>query len=149
MTSPSGWIARVQRLGSAYFGVVRAEISAALSDLQETGRSVFRAALLLTVTVALGFWTVGLLVYFLIEMLAIWLPRWGAVGAVFGLFLAATVGFALLFTGRVRRIEAPTQMLERRFQNHSAWWQRQMSAGEESAPAPRFADDGDDDWEER
>lgn len=130
MTKPAGWIARAQNLGSAYFAVLRAEVQAALADLAESGRGLLRAALLFTITLALGFWTVGLLVYFLIEMLALWLPRWGAVGTVFGLFVFGTVAFAMACVARARRIEAPTAMLDRRLRDHAAWWQTRI-AGEE------------------
>ncbi|MEO7794670.1 MAG: phage holin family protein [Thermoanaerobaculia bacterium] len=123
MTSPSQWLARMQSLGSAYFAVLRAEIGAALQDLQESGKSLLRAAVLFTVTLALGFWTVGLLVYFAIEMLTLWLPRWGAVGIVFGFFAVGTAAFAAATVARARRIEAPTRMIERRFHDHAAWWQ--------------------------
>ena len=126
MTPPAGWLARAQALGSAYFAVLRAEISAALQDLAESGRGLLRAALLFTVTVAFGFWTVGLLVYFLIELLALWLPRWGAVGIVFGIFVVATVTFAFACVARARRIEPPTAMLDRRFRDHAAWWQQRI-----------------------
>lgn len=126
MANPAGWLARAQNLGSAYFAVLRAEISATLQDLAESGRGVLRAAVLFTVTVALGFWTVGLLVYFLIEMLALWLPRWGAVGIVFGIFVIATVSFALTSVARARRIEMPTTLLDRRFRDHAAWWQERL-----------------------
>lgn len=129
MTKPAGWIARAQNLGSAYFTVLRAEVSAVLADLAESGRGLMRAALLLTISLALGFWTVGLLVYFLIEMLALRLPRWGAVGIVFGLFVLGTVAFAMFAVARARRIEAPTAMLDRRFRDHAAWWQTRI-AGE-------------------
>ena len=136
MTKPAGWIARAQNLGSAYFAVVRAEISAALADLAESGRSLLRAALLFTITLALGFWTVGLLVYLLIEMLALWLPRWGAVGIVFAVFVLGTVLFAMASVARARRIEAPTAMLDRRLRDHTAWWQSRLGAeGEGSAVA--------------
>ena len=123
MTPPAAWLARLQNLGSAYFAVLRAEVGAALQDLSASGRSLLRAAVLFTVTLALGFWTVGLLVYFMIEMLALWLPRWGAVGIVFALFGLGTVAFALASVSRARSIEAPTAMLERRLRDHSAWWQ--------------------------
>lgn len=122
----AAWIARAQNLGSGYFAVLRAEISAALQDLAESGRGLLRAAVLFTVTIALGFWTVGLLVYFLIEMLALWLPRWGAVGIVFGIFVVATVSFALTSVARARRIETPTALLDRRFRDHAAWWQERI-----------------------
>lgn len=133
MTSPAGWLARVQQLGSAYFAVLRAELAAALEDLQASGRSLLRAAVLFTVTVALGFWTVGLLVYFLIEMLALRLPRWGAVGVVFALFVVGTVAFAAAAVARLRRIEAPAAMLERRWRDHSAWWQSRIGEREAGA----------------
>mgnify|MGYP003422872716 FL=1 len=126
MTKPAGWIARAQNLGSAYFAVLRAEISAALQDLAESGRGLLRAALLFTVTVAFGFWTAGLLVYFLIELLALWLPRWGAVGIVFGIFVVATVTFALTCVARARRIDPPTAMLDRRFRGHAACRQQRI-----------------------
>lgn len=147
MTPPAGWLARAQNLGSAYFAVLRAELAAALQEVNESGRSLLRAAILFTVTLALGFWTVGLLVYFLIEMLAHWLPRWGAVGIVFGLFVVGTVAFAVASVARVRRIEAPTAMLERRFRDHAAWWQGRIGGREEGASG-RVADHFDDDGEE-
>ena len=146
MTSPAGWLARAQNLGSAYFAVVRAEIEGALRDLGESGKGLLRAAPLFTVTLALGFWTVGLLVYFLIELLALWLPRWGAVGAVFGLFVLGTVLFAVAAVGRARRIEPPTAMLERRFRDHTNWWQERIGGetGSSGQVADGLADDGED-----
>ncbi|MBP7586588.1 MAG: phage holin family protein [Thermoanaerobaculia bacterium] len=153
MTSPAGWLARLQQLGSAYFAVLRAEATAALQDLSASGRSLLRAALLFTVTVALGFWTVGLLVYFLIEMLALWLPRWGAVGIVFALFVLGTAAFAAAAVARARRIEAPTAMLERRLRDHAAWWQGRIGGDEEgSGSASRLAvgpDDAPNDGDDR
>ncbi|MEO8196436.1 MAG: phage holin family protein [Thermoanaerobaculia bacterium] len=146
MTPPAAWLARVQNLGSAYFAVLRAELGAALEELNESGRSLLRAALLFTVTLALGFWTVGLLVYFLIEILALWLPRWGAAGIVFGLFVVGTVSFAAASVARARRIEAPTAMLGRRFRDHADWWQGRIG-GQEDGAGGRAGDDSDDDGE--
>lgn len=143
MTSPAGWLARAQSLGSAYIAVLRAEVQAALQDLGESGRGLLRAALLFTVAVALGFWTVGLLVYFLIETLALWLPRWGAVGVVFGLFVVGTAAFAAACASRARRIEAPTAMLERRFRDHTAWWQGRLGGAEARLSGDDLEDDGE------
>ena len=147
MATAGGWLARAQNLGSAFFAVLKAELAAAVQELSESGRGLLRAALLLTVTLALGFWTVGLLVYFLIEMLALWLPRWGAVGAVFGLFVLGTVLFAVAAVRRARRIEPPTAMLERRFRDHTSWWQERIG-GEARSSGPGagvgLADDGED-----
>ncbi len=146
MTSPAGWLARAQNLGSAYLAVLRAELGAALQEVKESGRSLLRAALLFTVTLALGFWTVGLLVYFLIEILALWLPRWGATGVVFALFVLVTIAFAAASVARARRIEAPTAMLERRFRDHADWWQGRLGGGEDGV-AGRVRDDFDDEGE--
>lgn len=147
MTGPAGWLARAQNLGSAYFAVLRAEVQAALQDLGDSGRSLLRAALLFTVTLALGFWTVGLLVYFLIEMLALWLPRWGAVGIAFGLFVLGTLAFAAAAVARARRIEPPTAMLERRFRDHAAWWQSRI--GGEDGGSSRVREELEDDEDGR
>jgi len=149
MTKSAGWIARAQNLGSAYFAVLRAEASAALADLAESGRGLMRAALLFTITFALGFWTVGLVIYFLIEMLALRLPRWGAVGIVFGTFVLATVSFAMACVARARRIETPTTMLDRRLRDHSAWWQARIAGAGEGgdgrvvSEVEDFGDSGD------
>jgi cytochrome c biogenesis protein CcdA len=142
MTSPAGWLARAQRLGSAYLAVVQAELQAVLRDLGESGRGVLRAAVLFTVTVALGFWTVGLLVYFLVEMLALWLPRWGAVGVVFAVFVAGTLAFAAACVARGRRIESPSAIVERRWRDHSSWWQEQIAG--EAAIRGRVAAEAED-----
>lgn len=146
MTSPAGWLARAQSLGSAYFSVVRAELTAVVQDFGESGRRLLRAAVLFTVTLALGFWTVGLLVYFLVEMLALWLPRWGAVGVVFAIFVAGTAAFAAVCMARTRRIESPSAIVERRWRDHSDWWQERI--GDEGATSARSRteqqDEGDD-----
>lgn len=144
MATPGGWLARAQNLGSAFFAVLKAEVSAALQDLGESGRGWLRAALLLAVTLALGFWTVGLLVYFLIEMLALWLPRWGAVGIVFGLFVVGTVLFAFACVARARRIETPAAILDRRFRDHAAWWQQRIAGPGDAADSADSATERED-----
>jgi uncharacterized membrane protein YqjE len=153
MAKIDGWLARVHRLGTAFISVLKAELAAALGDLAESGRGLVRAAVFFTVTMALGFWTVGLLVYFLVEMLALWLPRWGAVGIVFGLFLVLTVIFAWVSVARARRIETPAAILDRRFRDHKSWWQERI-AGESdgdsdlAGSAGSAGSEGDDEWRE-
>lgn len=153
MMKPSAWLARAQNLGTAFLAVLKAELAAALEELGESRRSLLRAALLFSVTLALGFWTVGLLVYFLIEMLALRLPRWGAVGIVFGLFLAGTLLFAWAAVARARRIETPAAILGRRFRDHASWWQQRIAGGADDpdvsgGDATDFDDEGDDEWRE-
>jgi membrane protein implicated in regulation of membrane protease activity len=45
------------------------------------------------------------------EVLAIWLPQWVGFGIVFGLMLAAAVGFALLGWRRMRSIRKPERTI--------------------------------------
>lgn len=149
MMNFGSWISRAQNLGSAFLSVLRAEVSAALQELAESGRGLLRAALLFTVTLALGFWTVGLLVYFLIELLVLRLPRWGAVGIVFGLFLAGTVLFAMIAVARARRIQTPAAILDRRFRDHTAWWQQRIAGGADAADAADTDDNSAEDTDSK
>ncbi|MEO8276311.1 MAG: phage holin family protein [Thermoanaerobaculia bacterium] len=147
MLKPSAWLARIREVGSAFLAVLRAEFSTTLQEIGESGRGLMRAALFFTITIALGFWTVGLLVYFLVELLAQHLPRWGAVGIVFGLFLVATIVFALISVRRVRSIETPIAILDRRFRNHAAWWQQRV-AGTLANDGLEAASEEPDEWNE-
>ncbi len=148
MSRSDGWLARIHHLGTAFLAVLKAELAAALADLARSGQGLVRAAVLFTVTVALGFWTVGLLVYFLVEMLALWLPRWGAVGIVFGLFLAATAIFAWAAVARARRIETPAAILDRRLRDHKSWWQDRIGGGAEDEREGDPDLEGGDEWRE-
>jgi cytochrome c biogenesis protein CcdA len=104
-----------------------------------SGRSLLRSILLFALGFAFAFWTLGLLVYFLIELLTLVLPRWGAVGIVFALFLAVAVALVFASRARLRAIESPARTVDRRIQSHLAWW-RTSVAGIEAGRDP----EGDD-----
>ena len=74
-------------------------------------------------------------------MLALWLPRWGAVGIVFAVFVLGTVLFAMASVARARRIEAPTAMLDRRLRDHTAWWQSRLGAEDEGSAVAELGDE--------
>lgn len=142
---PGGIVRRVRGMGSAFLGVVGAEISALIADLAASGRSLNRALLLFGLGFAFAFWTLGLLVYFAIELLALKMARWGAVGVVFGVFLLVAVALIAAALARLRRIESPAATLDRRVKGHLAWWQERVAG----AQAPRSGARGvDDDLDE-
>jgi len=139
-----GIVGRVRGMGSALLGVVSAEFSALIGDLAGSGRSLTRALLLFGLGFAFAFWTLGLLVYFAIELLALKMARWGAVGAVFGVFLLVAVALIAAALARLRRIESPAATVDRRIQSHLAWWQERIAG----APPRRTGARGDDDLDE-
>jgi uncharacterized membrane protein YqjE len=133
-------VARVRGMGGALLGVVGAEISALAAELAASGRSLARALVLFGIGFAFAFWTLGLLVYFAIELLALKVARWGAVGIVFALFAVVAAGLLGAALARLRRIESPAATVDRRLQGHLAWWQERIGG----APAPVGGDEDDD-----
>jgi cytochrome c biogenesis protein CcdA len=118
-----GLMRRIRGLGGALAGVLSAEISALVADLAASGRSLLRSLLLFALGFAFAFWTLGLFIYFLVELLALKLQRWGAVGIVFALFLAVAVALILASRSRLKGIESPAKTVDRRIKGHLAWWQ--------------------------
>jgi uncharacterized membrane protein YqjE len=142
--SGAGIVTRVRGMGGAFLGVVSAEFSALVAELSASGRSLTRALVLFGVGFAFAFWTLGLLIYFAIELLALKLARWGAVGVVFAVFLIVAALLIAAALARLRRIESPAATIDRRVKGHLAWWQERVAG---SAPA-RTADLDDDPYED-
>ena len=139
MRAAKGLVGRVRGVGGALLGVVGAEISALVADLASSGRRLTRSLLLFAAGFAFAFWTLGLLVYFLVELLALKVARWGAVGIVFAIFLATAGILVAVSVSRLKRIESPAATVNRRLKGHLAWWQERVAG----APPPGQPDDGD------
>jgi len=121
------WVAALREVGRAAGAVVRAEISALAGDLGASGRALVAALLIAAVGGAFAFWALGLFVDFAIELLALRLPRWGAVGVVLATFLlvgAALLGWAWV---RFRRIEPPARTVQRRLAESQRWWTERIA----------------------
>lgn len=140
-----GIVGRIRGMGGAVVGVLRAELAALIGDLSASGRNLARSLVLFGLAFAFAFWTLGLLVYFLVELLALKVARWGAVGIVFGLFLATALALGAWSLSRLKRIESPAATIDRRLKNHLAWWQERI-AGDSDRVAPRagLVDDPDE-----
>lgn len=131
MRSARSWTQRLKAVGEAYLGVVRAELAELAADVSRSGRALVRALALLAAAAGVAFWTLGLLLYFAIEVLALWLPRWGAVGVVLALYVLLALGFGLAARRRLTALEWPATTVARRLSEHQRWWSERIAADRE------------------
>ncbi len=124
------WLDGLRALGSAYLGVIKAEVDALERDLGANGRRLLVALAIITLALGIGFWALAGFLLAAVEILAIWLPRWGATLIVAGalLLLAALVG--ALGWRRLRRVESPKATVERHIEDHRDWWRAQIASPE-------------------
>jgi len=129
-----GWGGRVREIGEAFLGVLRAEVAAVGDDLSASGRALVRALLWVAIAFGIGFWSLGLLLAFAVELIALRLPRWGAVGIVLGIFVLLTLIFVALARARFRSVESPAGILRRRYDDHRRWWRESIAEEAEEEP---------------
>lgn len=120
------WSDSIKAVGRAYLELLRSEVAALRDDLAATGRRVGGLLLLLAVAAFTLFWTMGVLIYFLVEVLTLWLPRWGSSLVVLLLLLAVVATLALVVRRRWSRTELPDQTVRRRFEEHLNWWESRV-----------------------
>jgi len=142
MRGDGGWLGRVRDVGEAFLGVLRAELAELMADLGRSGRALVKVLVLVAVVAAIGFWSLGLLLYLAVELVALVLPRWGAVAAVLGLFVAVAVILLLVVRRKLGAIETPAETMRRRCEDHQRWWREQIAGDEPSGDGPG---DGADD----
>ena len=118
-----GWIEMFRGLGESLLDVLRAEVATLQEDLARSGRIAGGALILLGVALILSFWVVGLLIFALIAVLAIWMPLWASALVVFVLFLITTAILGWLGLNRLKQVENPVQTFRRRVDDHLDWWQ--------------------------
>jgi len=118
-----GWIDLFRGLGDSLLAVLRAEVATLQEDLARSGRIAGGALALLGAALILVFWILGLLIFVLVAVLAIWLPLWGAALTVLGLFLVVAAVLTWLGVRRLRQVENPVDTFRRRVDDHLDWWQ--------------------------
>ena len=131
---PRGWGGRIRDVGEAFLGVVRAEIAALAGDLGRSGRALVGALVWALAAAALLFWTLGLLIYFAIELLSLVLPRWGAAGIVLALFALVSLLLLVAVRRRLAAIEAPDVTVRRRMEESRRWWQERVAPDTPDSP---------------
>lgn len=129
--SRRGFAEIVREIGESFLALLRAEVDALLADFGRSGRALGRALLLVAAAAAVLFWVLGLVLYLGIELLALALPRWGAVAIVLGVLALAAAILALLARRKLLAIEPPTATVRRRIDESREWWQERVVAGED------------------
>jgi hypothetical protein len=123
-----GWIDLFRSLGESLIEVVRAETSALQADLKTSGRHMGIALGLLGAAVLLLFWVLGLLIFFVVTFLSIWLQLWAAALIVFLVFAGIMIILIMLGLRRLRLVENPVDSVKRHVDDHLDWWQNGLLA---------------------
>jgi len=123
-----GWIDLFRSLGESLLEVLRAELSALKEDFTRSGRSLGLALALFGGAAALGFWIVGLLIFVLVALLSIWLQTWAAALIVLAVFAIVAGVLVKLGLRHLREVENPVESVQRRVDDHLAWWQSRLLA---------------------
>lgn len=122
------WIELFRSLGQALIDLAKAELATLRDELSHSGRTLAIALALFGAAAVVGFWLVGAAIYTLIQVLAIWLPLWGASLLVTGLFALVVAVLALVGAHKLKGIESPMDTAGRRWEDHLAWWNDRLLA---------------------
>ena len=121
-----GWIELVRSLGGALLEVWRAEAAELKEELGETSIHLAWGVGLMIAAGMVGFWTLAAGIYFVIHLLALWLPLWGAAGVVLLLLALTVLTLVWLGTRRFQRWENPAELVGRRVRSHRAWLEEHL-----------------------
>lgn len=122
----NGWLGALRSLGQAGGDLLRSEINALGSDLADSGANLTRAIGLFVAAAFVIFWAIGALGYFSVELLALWLPRWGAALIVLVLLLLVVWILWIMARRKLREAEKPTETVRRRVADHLDWWHERV-----------------------
>jgi len=111
-----------EALGELY----AAEGDALSRDLARWGKAFAFALLLLLVALMLAFWLIAVVVGFMVALLAVWLPVWGATLVTAGLLLLVAGGLAAVSWRRLQALGGPLSRVQRRWRDHLDWWQERV-----------------------
>lgn len=140
MTNPlresfRSWIELIRSLGAALLEVYRAEAAELKDDVRKSSIHLAWAVGLMIGAGMIGFWTIAALIYFLIQVLALWLPLWGAAGVVLLVLVLTVLTLVWLGTRRLKRWENPVETIGRRVRSHRAWLEDHLLPEETGADA--------------
>lgn len=134
----SRWSEVMAPLSQAGMDLVRAEYGVVTSELRGSVRLLIKALVFLLIALFALFWSIGAVAVTLVEVGALWLPRWGAALSVVGLFVLVGLGLAAAARRKLSRIEPPDKIVRRRIEEHREWWDQRISGvGEPRKSADR------------
>jgi hypothetical protein len=128
MTERRRWSETFRALGSAVLGLLKAELEAFEHDVARSTKQAAIGIGLFVAAGAFGFWTLGVATYFLIQLLALWLPLWGASLAVTLAFAVVVAVLALIGSRKLQRWQNPLTTARERMDDHIEWWQGRVFA---------------------
>jgi hypothetical protein len=120
------WSETIQGLGASVLSLVRAELEVLEKELSISAKNLGIGLGLLGAAAAFGFWTLGVATYFLIHLVAIWLPVWGAALVVTGAFGLVVGGLAFAGLKKLQKFENPVGTVRRRLEDNMDWWQTRV-----------------------
>lgn len=141
----AGWLRLFRALGQSLLDVLRAEAVALGEDLSRSAHRLLAAIGLAIALLFVAFWLLGLVLLLAVELLALILPRWGAVGSVAAALVVVGAALAFLARRRWRELESPARTVRRRWSDHLAWWQDRVLA--EEPRVGRLAEEAEEDEE--
>lgn len=144
----SQWLELFRALGQSLADLAAAEIAALKEELAKNGRTLALALALFGAAAMTGFWLIALVLFTLIQVLAIWLPMWGASAVVTGFFLLVVAALALFGARKLKKLESPGATVGRRWSDHRRWWDRHLLAETPAPGALGAAPVGAADWTE-
>ena len=131
------WLELFRSLGQALIALAKAELEAVGEELAASGKRLTGALVLFGAAAAVAFWTVALLLYTVVQVLALWLPQWAAAAIACGCLPAVVAILAAIGVVRLRRLEGPARTLARHLEDHREWWNDRLLADGEALPARR------------
>lgn len=125
------WIDLVRSVGAALLEVYRAEAEELKTEVRDSTVQLAWAIGLFVAAGMLGFWAIFAAIYCAIQVLAIWLPLWGAAGVVLGVLVLVILILAFLGLRRLKRWENPAETIKRRLSEHRVWLEQKLLPAEE------------------
>jgi putative superfamily III holin-X len=123
------WQERLMALREAVGELYSAEADALSRDLGQWGKGFLAALLLLLAALALGFWLLAMLCGFLVALLAVWLPVWGATLVAMAIVALTIAGLAWVGLRRLQALGGPLARVQNRWRDHLDWWQDRVIDG--------------------
>lgn len=124
------WMEQFRALGQSYLDLVRAEWDQLLRELMVSVKKLGIGSALLIAAGMVAFWWVAVLAFFLIMVIAIWLPVWASAGIVLLILLLIMGVLAGIGISRLKSIENPVDTVGQRWDDHLDWWENRLLAEE-------------------
>jgi hypothetical protein len=130
------WVEMLRALGQSFLDLLRAEWDQLLRELGVSAKKLGIGLALLAGAGMVAFWFVAVLAFFLIMVIAIWLPVWASAGIALLVLLLVMGVLAGLGWSRIKSIENPVDTVGRRWDDHLDWWENRLMAEEHRNPEP-------------